>query len=87
MRRERRTRKEILEAKITELDASIQTTRDKLTRYKEEKKELSAQLDEILKAEERSAKKAELREISKFLEQQNISVEDLKAILQKESEE
>lgn len=87
-KRIRRTKKEVLQAKISNLDVSIAKTREKLKVMKEDRKEYAAELAKIIREEEKYADQADMRDIARLIKEQNLTLDELRVILEsKETEE
>ena len=82
---QRRTKIEVLNEKISKVDSKIAACTEKIAALEDEKTALAAQLDEIRKAEKKAKEAAELKRLLKLMQQKDISVEDLEAMISKGS--
>lgn len=81
MPRTRRSKKEVLIAKITAKDEKIAEYNEKISALEQEKEELKQQLEEIAVSERKQAEEAELKKIAEIAKKHGLTAESLKKLL------
>lgn len=82
MARERRTRKEVVIAKIAALDEKAAVYAEKIAELNAQKEELQEELDAMADAERKAAEEAQVKEVLKLLKEQNVSLDELKHLVE-----
>ncbi|MCC8049065.1 MAG: hypothetical protein LIP10_00185 [Clostridiales bacterium] len=82
MARERRSKKEVIAAKMDLIDEKINAYATKIADLQNQKEELQNQLDELAAAEKKAEEEAQLKEVLKLLKTKNISVGELKEMVE-----
>ncbi|MCC8065747.1 MAG: hypothetical protein LIO94_01400 [Clostridiales bacterium] len=82
MARERRSRKELIMAKMEALDEKITGYANKIAELTNQKEELQNELEIILDAEKKAEAEAQEKEMLKLIKAQKITVEELKQLLE-----
>lgn len=82
MARERRSKKEVIISKMGIIDEKVSILEQKIDALNEEKSALQEQLDQIASAEKKAADEAQLKEVLKLIKSKNLSVEELRGIVE-----
>ncbi|MCD8348547.1 MAG: hypothetical protein LUD16_11525 [Lachnospiraceae bacterium] len=82
MARERRTKKEIITAKIEAIDEKITGYANKIAALTDEKEGLQAELEELASAQKKAEEEAKTKEVLKIIKDKNISIDDLKKLIE-----
>jgi len=82
MARERRTKKEIITAKIETIDEKITVYANKIAALTDEKEALQAELEELATAQKKAEEEAKTKELLKIIKDKNISIDDLKKMVE-----
>lgn len=82
MARERRTKKEIISAKMGQLDVKIAAYTKKIAELNAQQDALQKQLDTIAAEEKRAAEEAKVKEVVKLMKKKGISAEELAKLVE-----
>ncbi|MCD8396048.1 MAG: hypothetical protein LUD12_02485 [Lachnospiraceae bacterium] len=82
MARERRSKKEIITAKIEMIDEKITGYANKIAALTDEKEALQTELDELASAQKKAEEEAKTKELLKILKDKNMSIDDLKKMVE-----
>ena len=82
-KRQRRTTKDIFSDKIQKIDQRIKASEEKLAALKEEKNILEQKFAELENEEIQKVKEEERKKLLKFIEKNNITMDDLQSIVKK----
>ncbi|MCD8104340.1 MAG: hypothetical protein LUF35_04910 [Lachnospiraceae bacterium] len=82
MARERRSKKEIITAKIEALDEKITGYANKIAALTEEKEGLQAELEELDAAQKKAEEEAQMKEVITIMKSKNISLSELKQMVE-----
>ncbi|MCD7766805.1 MAG: hypothetical protein LUH53_09905 [Lachnospiraceae bacterium] len=82
MARERRSKKEVIAAKMDQIDEKINGYATKIADLQNQKEELESQLAELLAAEKKAEEEAQVKELMKIMKEKNISAGELKAMVE-----
>ncbi|MCD7834980.1 MAG: hypothetical protein LUF27_12465 [Lachnospiraceae bacterium] len=82
MARERRTKKEIITAKIETIEEKITGYANKIAALTDEKEALQAELEELASAQKKAEEEAKTKEVLKLIKDKNISIDDLKKLVE-----
>lgn len=80
-KRNRRSRRQLLEDKLQEQNKRIEFLEEQLKCLKQKKAETQRELKEVILAEEKAKKEAEEKALLKFIEEHNITREDLERLI------
>ncbi|MCD7882194.1 MAG: hypothetical protein LUI87_00565 [Lachnospiraceae bacterium] len=82
MARERRSKKEIIIAKIDALDEKITGYANKIAALTDEKEALQAELEELNAAQKKAEEEAQMKEVITIMKSKNISIDELKQMVE-----
>ncbi|MCD7763194.1 MAG: hypothetical protein LUI14_08350 [Lachnospiraceae bacterium] len=82
MARERRSKKEVIAAKMDQIDEKINGYATKIADLQNQKEELESQLAELSAAEKKAEEEAQVKELMKIMKEKNISAGELKAMVE-----
>ncbi|MCC8138111.1 MAG: hypothetical protein LIO76_08650 [Clostridiales bacterium] len=82
MARERRSKKEVIAAKMDVIDEKITSYATKIADLEDQKEELQKELEQLEAAEKKAEEEAQLKEVLKILKTKNISVGELKEMVE-----
>ncbi|MCD8336479.1 MAG: hypothetical protein LUD18_04240 [Lachnospiraceae bacterium] len=82
MARERRTKTEIITAKIEAIDEKITGYANKIAALTDEKEGLQAELEELASAQKKAEEEAKTKEVLKIIKDKNISIDELKKLIE-----
>ena len=83
----RKSRKEATEAKIEKLDIKIKELNDKIKKLEEEKTAEKEKLKKINAAEAKAKEKQEIKALHSLIKQKNLSIDDLRSMLENQKAE
>lgn len=78
----RRSRKEIVLESISKIDAKIAECNSKIQKLSDEKEALQAELKSINANEDKAKEEADFKELKKLIKKKNISIDELKAMIE-----
>ena len=78
----RRSRKEIVLESISKIDAKIAECNSKIQKLSDEKEALQAELKSINANEAKAKEEADFKELKKLIKKKNISIDELKAMIE-----
>lgn len=84
MSRVRRTKIEVVQQKIVDIELKIKSTEDKLIGYKKQLNELNNEMKKIIAAEEKSKEKEKLNEIMNLIKNSSMNLDEIKIMISKE---
>nr|DAE28799.1 MAG TPA: hypothetical protein [virus sp. ctmTa7]DAU18400.1 MAG TPA: hypothetical protein [Bacteriophage sp.] len=84
MSRVRRTKIEVVQQKIADIELKIKSTEDKLIGYKKQLNELNNEMKKIIAAEEKSKEKEKLNEIMNLIKNSSMNLDEIKIMISKE---
>ncbi|MCD7956653.1 MAG: hypothetical protein LUG93_13100 [Lachnospiraceae bacterium] len=82
MARERRSKKEIIIAKIDALDEKITGYANKIAALTDEKEALQAELEELNAAQKKAEEEAQMKEVITIMKSKNITIDELKQMVE-----
>ncbi|MCD7842401.1 MAG: hypothetical protein LUG56_08040 [Lachnospiraceae bacterium] len=82
MARERRSKTEVIAAKIDLIDEKINGYANKIAGLQDQKEELQKELEELVAAEKKAEEEAQLKELMIIMKEKNISVSELKTMVE-----
>ncbi|MCC8046933.1 MAG: hypothetical protein LIP12_15870 [Clostridiales bacterium] len=82
MARERRSKKEIIIAKIDALDEKITSYANKIAALTDEKEALQSELEELNAAQKKAEEEAQMKEVITIMKSKNISIDELKQMVE-----
>ncbi|MCD7746257.1 MAG: hypothetical protein LUI13_13430 [Lachnospiraceae bacterium] len=82
MARERRSKTEVINAKIAAIDEKITGYANKIAALSDEKEELQKELDSLAAAQKKAEEEAQMKEVMKIIKAKKISVDELKQFVE-----
>lgn len=84
MSRVRRTKIEVVQQKIADIELKIKSTEDKLIGHKKQLNELNNEMKKIIAAEKKSKEKEKLNEIMNLIKNSSMNLDEIKIMISKE---
>ena len=78
----RRSKKEIIAAKMAANEEKIKSFEQKIEEIREDNNKLKEELDAVKKAEDEAAQAAEMKEMMKLIKSKGLNLEDVKKLLE-----
>lgn len=81
-KRLRRSKKEVLTTKVTEIDAKISDFTEKISSLKEQKEQILSEIKIIEEKEAKAAEEAQNKEIINLIRKKGLSLDEVKSLLE-----